>query len=148
MRRGEEGGLMVTQFDMDALEYLGKIKFDLLKLRNLDTIQSCYRPDQGDHRRRHRHLRLGGRYNDPEVYADLAAGWTLGVFQIETSLGNPHHQLIQPRNLSELSDVITLGRPGPMRSGLDKLYLRRRSGEEAVAFDDPRLEEVLAKTYA
>jgi len=147
MRRGEEGGLMVTQFDMDALEYLGKIKFDLLKLRNLDTIQAAIdliKETTGDV------IDIYGwvdEYNDPEVYADLAAGWTLGVFQIETSLGTRTTKLIQPRNLSELSDVITLGRPGPMRSGLDKLYLRRRSGEEAVAFDDPRLEEVLAKTY-
>lgn len=147
MRRGEEGGLMVTQFDMDALEYLGKIKFDLLKLRNLDTIQAAIdliKETTGDVIDIYSWVE---EYNDPEVYADLAAGWTLGVFQIETSLGTRTTKLIQPKNLSELSDVITLGRPGPMRSGLDKLYLRRRSGEEAVSYPDPRLEAVLAKTY-
>jgi DNA polymerase-3 subunit alpha len=147
MRAGEGDGPMVTQFDMEALEYLGKIKFDFLKLRNLDTIQAAIdliRETTGDVINVYDWV---DEYNDPQVYEDLAAGWTLGVFQIETNLGTRTTKQLQPRNLAELSDVITLGRPGPMRSGLDKLYMRRRSGEEALAYADPRLEKVLAKTW-
>ena len=38
MRMGSDG-VLVTQFDMEALEALGYVKFDLLTLRTLDTIQ-------------------------------------------------------------------------------------------------------------
>lgn len=147
MRLGDEGGPMVTQFDMEALDYLGKIKFDFLRLRNLDTIQDAVdlvKATTGD---TIDFYSWTEEYDDPEVYAELNAGWTLGCFQIETSLGTRTIKTMRPTNRSELADVITVGRPGPLRSGLDKLYVKRRSGEEPVKFPDPRLEEVLGRTY-
>jgi DNA polymerase-3 subunit alpha len=54
---------------------------------------------------------------------------------------------VQPKNLHDLADVITLDRPGPLRSGLDKQYLRRRFGQERVSYADPRLETVLHRTF-
>lgn len=49
--------------------------------------------------------------------------------------------------MNDLADVITLVRPGPMRSGLTDTYLRRRFGDEPVTFPHPLLEETLKKTY-
>jgi DNA polymerase-3 subunit alpha len=147
MRNGAAGGPMVTQWDMAALEPLGYVKYDFLNLRNLDTLQETIdiiRNTTGST------IDVYGwrdEYEDPEVYEELGSGWTMGVFQIETSLGTRTTKQIRPQTRDELSDVITLGRPGPMRSGLDKMYMRRRAGQEQVAYADPRLEEVLKRTW-
>lgn len=147
MRDGGEGKPMVTQFDMEALEWLHKVKYDLLSLRNLDTIQ-----DTVDLIRAHTGDEISpygwtDEYRDPEVFEGLSNGWTLGVFQIETNLGTRTTKQIQPVSRYELTDIITIGRPGPMRSGLDKLYMRRRSGEEPVSYPDERLSAILGKTW-
>jgi DNA polymerase-3 subunit alpha len=147
MRSTGDGGPMVTQFDMDALEYLGKVKFDLLMIRNLDTVQDTIDAIRTDTGHVINPYVWHEEYTDPQVYEDLGNGWTMGVFQLETNLGTRTTKAIRPQTRSQLADVTTIGRPGPLRSGLDKLYLRRRNGEEPVDYPDPRLEAVLAKTY-
>lgn len=139
-------GQLTTQFDKDVLDKLGLVKFDFLNLRNLDTIQDAIdmiathgpRIDVNSWR---------DEYKDPEVYKGISHGWTLGCFQIETNLGTRTVKNLKPETLADLSDCITLGRPGPMRSGLDKTYMKRRSGKEKPKYPDPRMEAVLAKTY-
>lgn len=147
LRDGEHG--MVTQFDMEALIRLGFVKFDLLNLRTLDTLQVAldlikektgrwvdvysWRDDE--------------EYDDPQIFDEISAGWTLGIFQIETTSGTQMVRRFQPTSIAELADVITLVRPGPVRSGLTETYFRRRTGEEEVWLPDERLEPVLAKTY-
>lgn len=150
LRQGEkdEGGQMVTQFEKDALEeLLGLVKFDLLTLRTLDTIQmtvDLIREQMGIDINVYDWVE---EYDDPQVWDEISAGHTLGIFQIETSAGTRLTKQMRPHNMAELADTITLVRPGPDRSGLKDTYLRRRDGEEPVSVPDPRLEPVLAKTY-
>lgn len=138
---------MVSEFDMDALEFMGLVKFDLLTLRTLDTVQQCM--DLIEERTGERIDIYDWReeYEDAEMWDELGAGHTLGVFQIETRAGTRLTKDFKPRSVAELADVITLVRPGPMRSGLTARYLRRKHGQEPVDYPDPRLEPVLAKTY-
>ncbi|MEV7675162.1 DNA polymerase III subunit alpha [Streptomyces sp. NPDC088752] len=142
---GEEQ--MVTQWSMDDVEAIGGIKFDILTLSTLDTIQRCIDLV---------HERYGIRidleawdeeFTDPDVWDEVAAAHTLGIFQIETPSGTRLCDRMRPRNIGELADMITIVRPGPMNSGLTDAYLRRRAGEQAVTYPDPRLERVLAPTY-
>jgi DNA polymerase-3 subunit alpha len=147
MRRSEEGGHMIAQWDKDILEALGFVKFDLLSVSNLDIIQHCI--DLIKERRGHTIDVYSWReeYNDPQVWEEIAEAHTLGIFQIETQLGTQYAKRMQPRSLADLADLVTIVRPGPRNSGLTETYLRRRDGEEAITYPDPRLEEVLAKTY-
>lgn len=145
--RGGEDGRMVTQFEKDALEELGMVKFDLLTIRTLDTIQLCV---DLIHDQRGTQVDVESwveEYDDPMVWDEISAAHTLGIFQIETTPGTALTKKMQPRSVAELADMITLVRPGPTRSGLTAIYLRRRNGEEEVSFPDPRLEQVLAKTF-
>ena len=140
-------GMMVAEFDKDALAELGLVKFDFLGLRNLDTLQRCV-----DLVRENTGVEIDlydwrEEYESEEVWKFLSEGSTLGCFQIETQAGTHMTRAVQPTNLHDLADVITLDRPGPMRSGLDRLYLDRRFGRKAVRFADPRLEQVLHRTY-
>lgn len=146
LRRAADDEPLVTEFDMKALE-AGFTKFDLLTIRNLDTIQGAIdivRDRYGvdvpiEHWRE--------EYDDPMVWAEVSAGRTLGLFQVEKPGGTRMCKQIMPENLDHLADVITLIRPGPMRSGITDLYLRRRAGAEPVTYAHPLLETVLDKTY-
>ena len=137
----------VTQFDMVALEELGYVKFDFLTLRTLDTLQHCI-----DLVRE----KFGVEVNpydwkeellDPQVWDEVSSGRTLGLFQIETASGTRLTKRMQPANLFDLAAVMTVVRPGPMRSGLTESYLRRRAGLEPVTYLDERLEAFLGDTY-
>jgi len=147
LRGGEDGSRMITQFDDDAVEMQGYIKYDVLTLTTLDTIQMTI--DAIEERWGHR-LNLysfDNELDDPIVWDMLCAGDVLGCFQIETSLGIRMVRDMQPRNIADLADVITLVRPGPRNSGITRTYLARRNGEDGVTVPDERLREVLAPTY-
>lgn len=146
LRGGEEGSGMITQWDMRALEALGYVKFDLLNIRTLDTIQQTV--DLILQRRGYLVVPYGWReeYDDPYVWGEVSDGWTLGIFQIETASGTRLTKRFRPESLAHLADVVTLVRPGPRNSGLQGIYLSRHEGEE-VTYPDPRMEEILSKTY-
>lgn len=139
---------LVAEFDMDALEELGLVKFDLLTLRTLDTIQMTFdMAREIDPHVPSIYSWTADQYEDPDVWNPICDGDTLGIFQIETRSETRLAKQFKPRSIADLADVITLVRPGPDRSGLTKTYFRRRSGQEPVSVPDPRLESVLTKTY-
>lgn len=145
LRNGDDG-LMISQFEFDDLDSMGLIKFDILTIRTLDTLQATV-----DGARAHFGIEVdvydfAEEYDDPMVWDEIAQGHTLGMFQIETAAGTKLVRRFRPQSVLELSDIGALVRPGPMRSGLTEAYLRRRAGEEPVHYADPRLERFLAPT--
>lgn len=147
LRRGEDDQ-MVAEFDLATLEKLGYVKFDLLTIRNLDTLQDAI--DLVFERTGER-INFddweSSAYEDERVWEEIGLGHTKGLFQIETATGTRMAKRMKPLTLSEGADLITLVRPGPMRSGLTDIYLARRAGLEEISFPDPRLEDVLRKTF-
>jgi DNA polymerase-3 subunit alpha len=146
LRRGDDDGMMITQFEFDDLDSMGLIKFDILTIRTLDTLQATV-----DGARQHFGIDVNvydfdPEYGDPMIWDEIGAGHTLGMFQIETASGTRLARRMLPASISDLADMGSIVRPGPMRSGLTEAYLRRRAGEEPVEFPDPRLEEFLAPT--
>lgn len=137
---------VVSEFDMESLEELGLVKFDILTLSTLDKIQIAV-----DLIKEETGITIDfdtwrDEFNDAHVWDEISAGHTLGIFQIETPGSTRDVKELQPRSLNELADVISLVRPGPKRSGLTEIYLRRKRGEESVTYADPRLESILAPT--
>lgn len=143
---------VVTQFDMVMAEFLGYLKFDILTIRNLDTIQMALDlihtdPLNAGLKVNPEEWGLHDEYADPQVWDMLCDGDTLGVFQIETASGTQLVRQMQPRSIADLAAILTLVRPGPMRSGLTGQYIARRFGREEVTHIDSRMEFVLGKTY-
>lgn len=147
MRLGEDGH-MISDFDMDALESLKLLKFDFLTLRTLETLQECI-----DLIYKRRGVKVDiyswtkQHYEDPLVWEGIKDCYTMGLFQIETNSMTSLVRRVQPGNLDELADVVTLVRPGPTKSGLTDTYIRRKFGHEPISVPDPRLEDVLSRTY-
>ncbi|MDQ1041439.1 DNA polymerase-3 subunit alpha [Streptomyces sp. V3I8] len=142
---GEEQ--MVTQWAMDDVEAIGGIKFDILTLGTLDTIQRCIDLVYARYGVRIDLESWDKEFEDPDVWDEIQRALTLGIFQIETPSGTRLCERMRPANIAELSDMITIVRPGPMNSGLTDAYLRRRAGEQAVTYPDERLRRVLEPTY-
>ena len=151
---GGDEGVLVTQWDMNALEQAGMLKMDFLGLKTLTVIYEA-----ADHvRRRHgalRHPETGIEYariedvplDDAGVYEMLARGGTTGVFQFESSLATDKLRAMKCDWFEDLVATNALIRPGPLDSGMTDVYIRRKLGREPVRYPHPKLEEVLASTY-
>ena len=145
--RVDDNGNLISQFDMVALEELGYVKFDLLTLRTLDTIQVAVDLIEEQYGRRINPYEWREEYLDPQVWEQVSTGHTLGIFQIETPAGTQMTKAYRPDSIEGLAADITIVRPGPRRSGLTATFLRRRDGVEALSLADQRLADLLAPTY-
>ena len=141
MRR-EQDGQIVTQFDYPAAEALGLVKMDFLGLRNLTIIDDAL--DNIEANRGHRPVLEELSFDDPEAYALLARGDSLGVFQLD---GGPMRALLKqmrPDNFEDISALIALYRPGPMGANSHTNYALRKNGLQPITPIHPELAEPLA----
>ena len=136
-QKGEDQEL-VTQFAMGDVEALGLLKIDFLGLRNLDVIDAAVTLI-GD-------LDISAiPLDDGPTYEMLQRGDTAGVFQFESSGMREALRQVKPTEFEDLIALVALYRPGPM--AYIPVYARRKAGQEAVAFSDPRLEPILGPSF-
>ena len=134
----------VVQADKDALETAGIVKIDLLGLRMLSAIAEAttlIKKTTGCDPALERLT-----FDDPTVYQMIAAGDTIGVFQVESRAQAQVLPRIKPACFSDLMVTISLIRPGPIQANMVKPYLNRRTGVEPVDYIHPRLQDALADT--
>ncbi len=144
----KNGDDVTTQWTMTQLEDLGLLKMDYLGLRTLTilsrTLENIERagppgtvpPDLE---------RLPDR--DPATYALLAAGDTLGVFQLESDGMRKLLSRLRPDCFEDLIAVLALYRPGPLESGMVETFVKRKHGQEPIRYEHPSLEPILRDTY-
>jgi len=137
----EADGAIITQFDYPMCESLGLVKMDFLGLRNLTVLEDALVNIKAN---RGVDLVLEDlSFDDPEAYALLGRGDTLGVFQLD---GGPMRQLLrqmQPDNFEDISAVIALYRPGPMGANSHTNYALRKTGKQEIDYIHPELTEAL-----
>ncbi|MFZ7087776.1 DNA polymerase III subunit alpha [Curtobacterium sp. RRHDQ10] len=139
----EQDGQIVTQFDYPAAESLGLIKMDFLGLRNLTIISDAIENIKTN---RGTDLDLESlELDDPDAYALLGRGDTLGVFQLDGGPMRGLLRLMRPDNFEDISALIALYRPGPMGANSHTNYALRKNGEQDVVPIHPELEEPLAE---
>ena len=132
----------VTQYTMTTLEELGLLKMDFLGIRNLTVIKDA----ETMIRRVHPGFSMKNiPYDDPEVFAMMAAGETSGVFQFESAGMRSVLQRMQPKSVEDLTAVLSLYRPGPMAS-IPK-YIENSKHPDQIIYDDQRLKPILDVTY-
>ena len=136
---------IITQYDMIALEHAGMLKIDLLGLRTLTVIHdACAMIEQ----RHGTTVDIDALdYDDPEVYAMLRAGRTAGVFQFESPLGTDMLRQLAADRFDDLVATNALVRPGPLDSGMHKVFIKRKKGKQAVSYPHEDLRGVLESTY-
>jgi DNA polymerase-3 subunit alpha len=140
--RDPRSDMPATQFNMKWVESAGPVKFDFLGLKTLTVIDRA----MGYLRRRGADFPLGQLpLDDKPAYDLMTAGQTLGVFQLEGQGMRDILRQLRPTNLEEVSDLISLYRPGPMDSIPE--YVECKAGRKPVDVVHPLLEPVLAPTF-
>jgi DNA polymerase III alpha subunit len=71
---------------------------------------------------------------------------TVGVFQIESRAQMSMLPRLKPQRFYDLVIEVAIVRPGPIQGNMVHPYLRRRNGEEQVAYPSPEVEHVLRRT--
>jgi len=137
-------GVVVAQWNKDAVADAGLIKTDLLSLATLGMITEAAALVE---RRHGVVLDLDGLpLDDPAVYRLLAAGDTIGCFQVESRAQSAMLPRLKPVCFADLIIEVAIVRPGPIQGGMVHPYLRRRGGLEPVTYPHPSLEPALAET--
>ena len=133
---------VVTQYPGPTLEELGLLKMDFLGLRNLTVLEDAAELV----RRREKDFSIEAiPEDDPETYEMLSGGHTEGVFQLESSGITSVCTQLRPKNLEDLTAVISIYRPGPMASIPRFVEGSRDPGK--IQYAHPLLEPILNVTY-
>ncbi|MFH1277314.1 MAG: DNA polymerase III subunit alpha [Candidatus Eisenbacteria bacterium] len=138
-------GIVVTQYEMDAVEATGLVKIDLLGNRAISTIRETLRLVKENR---------GGEeidietipHDDEKTAALLGEGRTLGCFQIESPGMRNLLRMIGTKNMGSTIAAHSLIRPGPASSGMKEKFVRRVHGLEPVDYPHPDLEDLLGET--
>ena len=140
--RDPRSDIPATQFSMKWAEKAGLVKFDFLGLKTLTVIDRCLkllRKDGVD-------IDLASvSTKEPKAYEPLAEGLTAGVFQLESSGMRDALRKLAPDSIEELTAIISLYRPGPMRNIPD--FIERKFGRQEIEYPHPQLKELLEETY-
>jgi len=140
--KGDKGGVS-TQFTMTTIEELGLLKMDFLGLRNLTVIRDALEMIRINHGVTVDFSSMD--YDDPAVYEMIAAGNTMGVFQLESSGMTQFMKNLRPDCFEDIVAGISLYRPGPMDS--IPTYIENKKNPGNVKYVDPALEPILSVTY-
>jgi len=108
----------VVMWNGADLESWGYIKYDLLTVTTLDTVQHYFGINYD-----------WNAVDDPKVWDLICTGDTDFVFQF----GSPGMKRLimdsQPRNINDLAELNALYRPGPIEAGFLEKYVQARKGE-------------------
>lgn len=140
--RDPRSDMPVTQFDMKYVEAAGLVKFDFLGLKTLSVLRKGVELLE----KRGLHVDLDRlSWDDPEVYALLQRGDTVGVFQLESEGMRRTLSAVKPSNFGDIIALVSLYRPGPMDN--IPMFGDRKNGRAEIEYPHPLLEDVLRETY-
>lgn len=150
VQRSGSKGIVITQFDLEAVEQMGLVKIDLLGIRGLTVL--------GDVAGLIYSWRLREFANpldvldtipldDPQTAQLVKSGQTIGCFQIESPGMRATLKQIQASSVEDIIRALALYRPGPLKGGLRDAFVRRHTGQEAVTHLHPALAPLLEETY-
>ncbi|HNS32175.1 MAG TPA: DNA polymerase III subunit alpha [bacterium] len=140
--RGPKGEL-ATQYEMDGVEKIGLLKIDILGLKTLSVIEDALELIKERKGIEIKDFLL----DDAKTYRMLADGNSMGIFQLESKGMQELLKDINPMNFEDIVAILALYRPGPMKSGMVKEYIKRKNDPSQIKYDHPLLESILKPTY-
>jgi len=131
-------GRQICQWDKDSCGDAGFLKIDLLGLGMLSAVEDCI----------DRIARIRGEpidlsripLDDPQVYEEIQAADTVGVFQIESRAQMQSLLQTLPENLDDLTVQVALVRPGPIQGKAVHPYVKHRHAKRADPTFEPPVE--------
>ena len=133
---------VTSQYDMKGLEELGLLKMDFLGLRNLTVIDKAVKLIE----KKGEDIDIDTLpLDDSSVYELFSKGYTIGVFQFESSGMREFLKKLKPTMIEDLIAMNALYRPGPM-DNIDN-FISRKHGKKNIAYTHPLMEPILKETY-
>jgi DNA polymerase-3 subunit alpha len=139
----KDSDLYVTQFDNSVVESAGLLKMDFLGLKTLTLIKDTVKLVK---------YRTGKDLNpdefpidDVKTYELFQRGETVGIFQYESAGMQKYMKELKPTVFGDLIAMNALYRPGPI--AYIPSFIKRKNGEEEIAYDLEACEELLNETY-
>lgn len=139
---GEEK-IIITQYEMHAIEDLGLLKMDFLGLKNLTLIETALNIIKRIHKIEIDVNNLPTE--DPKTFQLFRQAETIGVFQLESDGMRRYLKQLKPTKLEDIIAMIALYRPGPMELIPD--YIAGKQGLKQPIYLHPKLKPILEKTY-
>ena len=143
LQRESGGENVITQYEMNAVEAAGVLKMDFLGLRNLsilgNVIDVVKRTKGAEIDLYHMPL------DDKKTFELLAAGKTMGLFQLNGDGMTKYLKELKPTNIFDIMAMVALYRPGPIEIIPD--FIRRKHNPGTVTYMDPRMKEYLQDSY-
>ncbi len=137
---------IVTQYDMNAVEELGFVKFDFLGLKTLTVIKKAKEFIRIHNKEIDEEINKAD-INDPNVYKLLSKGLTRGIFQIESSGMKDVLKNLKADKFDDIVALLALYRPGPLDSGMVDEYILRKNGKKKTEYPAPQLKKILNETH-
>lgn len=141
--RDDKSDMNIVQYSMKHAETAGLVKFDFLGLKTLTTIAKTL-----DLIQKNENITLNLEkldFNDKDTYSLLAAGKSIGVFQLESPGMRDSLCKMRPDCIEDIIALGALYRPGPMEN--IPTYIARKHGLEEPDYLHDKLENILKETY-
>jgi len=138
-----KGGKIITQYDMHAVEDAGLLKFDFLGITNLSMLEAATRLVKET-----RGIDVDVEkipLDDKKTFEMLTHGDTMGVFQLGGGGMTRYLKDLKPNNIHDINAMVALYRPGPIEN--IPHYIARKHGTESITYLDPRLKDILERSY-
>jgi DNA polymerase-3 subunit alpha len=138
-------GKFITQYEMKSVgeDGVGLLKFDFLGIKNLAILADAVKRVKKIH---------GVTIDienidvaDQKTFDMLARGETMGLFQLNGSGMTAFLKQLRPSTIHDINAMVALYRPGPME--MIPTYIERKHNPSLVTYLDPRLEEILDRSY-
>ncbi len=152
----------VVQYEASATEEAGLVKYDFLVINQLKDIRVCIDliNKKNNEKNRVGYFTHNGELTyiwdlpeDENAYKSVWDGATESCFQINTTTMTPFVKDIMPRNMEDLSIILSLVRPGPLDYVIQETgrnmaeeYVYRRNGNSYE--DIPVLKDLIPQTHS
>lgn len=143
LQREAGGDNIVTQYEWHAVEDAGPLKMDFLGVRNLSILGKAVALIESLHDIKVDLNNLP--LDDKKTYALLARGETMGLFQLSGTGITRYLKELRPSTIYDIMAMVALFRPGPMNSIPE--YIRRKHNPKLVTYADPRLKNIMDRSY-
>jgi DNA polymerase-3 subunit alpha len=142
-RMGEDN--LAIQYEWGDAEKIGLLKMDFLGLRNLTVVDKCLKLIERNYGKSIDLKTVP--FDDEETYKLLQRGESIGVFQFESTGMQKLLRNLKPDRLEDLIALVALYRPGPLQSGMDAEFVKRKHGLSEITYLHPLLEPILNNSY-
>lgn len=152
----------ITQYEATECEVAGLVKYDFLVISQLKDIRVCLdlinkkngeKQKVGHFTHKGQPTYIWDLPEDEEAYRSVWDGATESCFQINTTTMTPFVKDIMPKNMEDLSIILSLVRPGPLDyiiqetgRNMAQEYVYRRNGNSYE--DIPVLKELIPQTHS